>query len=164
MDISKRYSNGEFTEKDSIHFADSLKFETPKGKVVYGGGGIMPDYFVSVDTLGYSETFRKIVAKGLIYRFAFKYSDSHRSELLKYKDYEKLNAYLKSQKIFSQLINFVKKEGVSVKDLDLKVSKSRIENYVMAYINRNILDDEGFYPTILLQDLTVLKALETIHN
>jgi carboxyl-terminal processing protease len=164
MDISKRYSNGEFTEKDSIHFADSLRFETPKGKVVYGGGGIMPDYFVSVDTLGYSETFRKIVAKGLIYRFAFKYSDSHRSELLKYKDYEKLNAYLKSQKIFSQLINFVKKEGVSVKDLDLKVSKSRIENYVMAYINRNILDDEGFYPTILLQDLTVLKALETIHN
>jgi carboxyl-terminal processing protease len=164
MDIAKRYSHGEFTERDSIHFADSLKYETPKGKIVYGGGGIMPDYFVSVDTTGYSESFRKIVAKGLIYKFAFKYSDKNRNELLKYKDHNSLNKYLKSEKIYNQLIAFVKKEGVELKSNELRISKQRIENFVLAYINRNILDDEGFYPTILKDDITAKKALEVLVN
>lgn len=162
MDISNRYLHGEFAEEDSIHFADSLKFETPGGKIVYGGGGIMPDYFVAVDTTGYSEYFRKLVAKGLIYKFAFKYSDKNRSKLDEFKDYTSLNIYLKSQNITNKLINFSKEEGVIFVTEDFKISKERIENFLLAYINRNMLDDEGFYPTILANDITVNKALEVL--
>lgn len=164
MDISKRYKHGEFSDKDSIFFSDSLKFETPKGKIVYGGGGIMPDYFVPVDTLGYSEYFRKLVSKSLIYRFAFNYCDTHRQRLLKESNYVSLNLYLKSQDLLNQLISFGKKEGVEYEHEDFLVSKDRIENLLFAYINRNILDDEGFYPTLLKEDKTVLKALEVLKN
>ena len=160
MDISNRYLHGEFSEKDSIFFADSLKFETPAGKIVYGGGGIMPDYFVAVDTTGYSEYFRKLVIKGLIYKFAFKYSDKNREKLQEFKSYTNLNIYLKSKKITSQFIKFATKQGVKFIAKDYQISKKRIQNIVLSYINRNILEDEGFYPTRLKQDVTVNKALE----
>ena len=164
MDISNRYLHGEFTEKDSIHFADSLRFETPAGKIVYGGGGIMPDYFVPVDTLGYSEYFRKIVSKGLIYKFAFKYTDKNRNKLQKFKSYTNLNLYLKEQEITKQFIEYSKNQSVSFVSKDFLISKSRIENFILSYINRNILDDEGFYPTMLEKDITVDKALEVLNN
>ena len=162
MDISNRYLHGEFSEQDSIHFADSLKFETPKGKIVYGGGGIMPDYFVPVDTLGYSDFFRQIVARGLIYKFSFNYSDQNREQLEKFNNYVELNRYLKSQNITHAFIESLDKKDVNYNQHDFDLSKDRIENRLLSYINRNILDDEGFYPTLLLQDLTVKKALEIL--
>ena len=162
MDISNRYLHGEFTEKDSIYFADSLKYETPAGKIVYGGGGIMPDYFVAVDTTGYSEYFRKLVTKGLIYKFAFKYTDKNRNKLQKFKSYRNLNIYLKEQNITNQFITFSKTQDVKFIAKDYEISKDRIENFVLSYINRNILDDEGFYPTMLEKDITVIRALESL--
>lgn len=164
MDISKRYVHGEFSQKDSIHFSDSLKFVTPGGKVVYGGGGIMPDYFVGVDTLGYSEYFRKLVAKGLIYKFAFKYTDKNRKKLKNFEDYKALNKYLLSVNISQQFVEFAKKENIAFDKHDFDISKNRIENFLLSYINRNIFDDEGFYPTVLLEDVTVKKALEVINE
>lgn len=164
MDISKRYMHGEFSDKDSIQFADSLKYETPGGKVVYGGGGIMPDYFVGVDTIGFSDYFRSLIAKGLIYTFAFNYTDNNRLALNKYKDYKSLNQYLKSQHIVQQLIKYGEKEGVTFDANDFEISKYRIENYLLAYIDRNIFDDEGFYPTVLERDQTVLKAIEVLKS
>lgn len=162
MDISRRYLNGEFAKEDSTHMPDSLKFETPGGKIVYGGGGIMPDHFVAVDTTGYSEYFRKLVSKGLIYKFAFKYSDQQRQNLEQYKDPTSLNHYLTSVNILDQFVEYSKKQSVSFDAKGFKLSKDKIENFILAYINRNLLDDEGFYPTILQSDPTVNKALEVL--
>ena len=108
MDISNRYLHGEFSQKDSISFVDSLKFETPAGKIVYGGGGIMPDYFIGIDTSGYSDYFRKLIAKGLIYKFSFNYTDKNREKLKQFKDYKSLNRFLKSDHILQQFIQFTK--------------------------------------------------------
>ena len=72
---------GEFEHQDSIRFDDSQKFVTPGGKIVYGGGGIMPDVFVPVDTTGSSEYYNKIRSLGLMYRFAFYYTDLNRDAL-----------------------------------------------------------------------------------
>jgi len=162
MDLNKRFEHGEFTQADSIHFNDSLKFTTAGGKIVYGGGGIMPDYFVPVDTSGNSQYLKKIVARGLIYKFAFQYVDQNRKKLLSFKDYKTLNAYLLKQNIFNQFVKFAEKEGISSNDKGIALSKDLIENYLLAYVNRNVLDDDGFYPTLLMRDKTVQKALEVL--
>jgi len=84
MDLENRLKHGEFTNRDSIHFADSLKFQTlRKQRTVYGGGGIMPDVFVPLDTLKYTRFHRKLAAKGLVISQALKYTDKHRKELRK---------------------------------------------------------------------------------
>ncbi len=162
MDINNRFLHGEFSEQDSIHFSDSLRFETPGGKIVYGGGGIMPDYFVPVDTLGYSEYFRKILSKGLLYKYAFDYSDKHRKVLKTQLDYKQLNKYLKEKEILNDFIRFAEKKDIPFVQEDFNISKNKIENYILAYINRNILDDDGFYPTIIQEDVTVQKAIDLI--
>ena len=84
-DLNVRYLNGEMESSDSIKFADSLKYTTPGGKVVYGGGGIMPDIFVPLDTTGISDYYIEIRNKGLLYRFALDYSDANRKELSRLK-------------------------------------------------------------------------------
>ena len=162
MDLNKRFEHGEFTQVDSIHFNDSLKFITPGGKIVYGGGGIMPDYFVPVDTSGNSNYLKKIVARGLIYKFAFQYVDQYRQQLLAFKDYKELNSYLLKENIFNQFVKYAKDNGISPDNNGINLSKDLIENYLLAYINRNVLDDDGFYPTLLLRDKTVQKALEIL--
>lgn len=162
MDIANRYVHGEFSEKDSIQFADSLKFVTPKGKVVYGGGGIMPDLFVGVDTIGYSKYFSHLIAKGLVYKFSFKYSDQNRRKLEAFKDFTSLNQYLISQGITQQFIKYSKSENIEFNKAEYEISKDRIENFILSYINRNILDDEGFYPTMLQTDRTVKEALNIL--
>ncbi len=164
MDINNRFLHGEFAEKDSIHFADSLRFETKGGKVVYGGGGIMPDYFVPVDTLGDSPYFRKILSKGLIYKYAFDYSDKHRAVLEKYTDYKQLNQYLRKDKVLQKFVQYAEENKVPLVSSDFEISKYKIENYLFAYINRNILDDEGFYPTIIQEDVTVQKAIDLLQS
>jgi carboxyl-terminal processing protease len=82
-DIHNRFVNGEFQEKDSIHQADSLKYYTSGGRVVYGGGGIMPDVFIPVDTTGVSDYLMKIRRKGLEYLYSFEYTDKNRPLLQK---------------------------------------------------------------------------------
>ena len=77
-ELSTRYLHGEFSEVDSIKFNDSLKYTTPEGKTVYGGGGIMPDLFIPIDTAGVTNYLVAVRNRGLIYRFALEYSDQHR--------------------------------------------------------------------------------------
>ncbi len=98
-DFSERIMRGELEHKDSIKFDDSQKFITPGGKVVYGGGGIMPDVFVPLDTTGASEYYNRVRSLGLMYRFAFFYLDMHRSSLEPYTTPEGIEAFLDSQDI-----------------------------------------------------------------
>ena len=159
-DLQSRYMNGEFLEADSIQFADSLKFTTPGGKVVYGGGGIMPDLFVPIDTTGITNYFRQIRNLGLIYRFAFEYVDNNRDKLSDYSNSKELEAFLDSQNLLSNFVNYASKNGVPADPQDLLESEYIIHIEIKAYIARNMLDNKGFYPIWNNRDYTFNQALE----
>lgn len=161
-DIGSRYVHGEFSMKDSISFPDSLKYTTPKGKTVYGGGGIMPDYFIPVDTNGVSTFLTTVVSKGLVYKFSFNYTDKNRNVLVKYNDWKSLERYLDKQHLMQKFIVFVKENDIKVNMDDVNISKKLLLTHLKGYIARNIMDDEGFYPIIYKNDKTIKKAIEVL--
>lgn len=160
-DILNRYEHGEFFSSDSIVAGDSIKYYTREGRVVYGGGGIMPDFFVPQDTTEYTDYFTEAQNKGLLYSFAFQYSDKNRNTLKKIKEYTDLCDYLDKNNINLEFYKYAES-----KDLDpLKTSgqlecSSMINNLLKAYICRNILGDEAFYPILNSKDETIIKVLE----
>ncbi|MBR1839713.1 MAG: S41 family peptidase [Prevotella sp.] len=110
MDIANRFEHGEFTNADSIHFADSLKFQTlKKHRTVYGGGGIMPDYFVPLDTTKYTKYHRELAAKGIIINANLKYASSKRKALLK--QYKSFEEFEKGYTVPRSLIDDIYAEG-----------------------------------------------------
>jgi carboxyl-terminal processing protease len=157
-DLNNRYEHGEFESKDSIKFNDSLKFTTPKGHVVYGGGGIMPDDFIPVDTTGASPFYNTIRDVGLIYRFAFEYSDKNRDKLKIFKNYKELVQALTSKNIMNEFVAYAQTKGIKASGNDLKISGKIIDVQLKAYIARNFFDNEGFYPIISEIDNTLDKA------
>jgi carboxyl-terminal processing protease len=163
-EIEQRYLNGEFSNIDSLNMPDSLKFTTPKGKIVYGGGGILPDIFVPIDTIGLSPYFSAIVNKGLIYEYAFDYADKNRVKLSKFKTVNDLIVYLKEQDISSQFFNYAKNNGNKPDESQINISNSLINSRIEAYIVRNIFDDQGFYSVLLKSDKAFLKALEVLND
>lgn len=159
-DISNRYQHGEFQEADSIKFADSLKFHTVGGRVVYGGGGIMPDLFVPLDTNGISPYLTKVVNRNLIYRFAFEFTDKHRNEVRNITGFESVKKYLNGFDLLNEFIAFAQRNGVSANEKQIKHSRLILETQLKAVIARNIIDADGFYPYILEIDETLQKAID----
>jgi len=159
-DLHDRYTHGEFEVSDSIHFSDSLKFTTPEGKIVYGGGGIMPDKFVPSDTSGMSSYFLK--ARPYIYRFALKYTENYRDVLKKYTETGEMEKYLDKQALLDQFVQYAATNGIK-KDLPgLKISGDIIHTQIEAYIARNILDNKGFYPIWEKIDTTLKYAIDVL--
>jgi len=163
-DITRRYLNGEFLEEDSIQFADSLKFTTPGGKTVYGGGGIMPDVFVSVDTSAGSDFLYDVRRKGLQYSFAYDFTDKNRERLKQFEGYQQLETYLSNQNLLDNFVKFAQKKGVKADPEDLKLSGKMLKTQITGLVARNILGDQGFYPIIHEVDTTLKKALEELQN
>ena len=159
-DLFSRMMHGEFSSSDSIHFADSLKYQTKKGRTVYGGGGIMPDFFVPADTTGRSTWFEQLYQKQLIYQYGFQYSDQHRETLLKLGNAKEISDYLDREKIMDSFVKFAASRGVPADQGGLQQSGDIINTQLKAYIARNILGEEGFYPIIRHIDKTLLKAIE----
>lgn len=159
-DLFSRMEHGEFSSSDSIHFADSLKYQTKKGRTVYGGGGIMPDYFVPADTTGRSAWFEKLFQKQLVYQFGFQYADEHRETLLKQGSALEIANYLDQEKILEQFVRYAGSQGVPADQGGLQQSGLIISTQLKAYIARNILGEDGFYPIIQQIDKTLLKAIE----
>jgi carboxyl-terminal processing protease len=157
-DLNSRFRHGEFEIPDSIHFADSLKFITPGGRVVYGGGGIMPDVFVPLDTTGISPYF--LAVRPQIYRFALKYTENNREKLQKFTETTDLEKYLNSQRLMEQFTEFVAGTGVKKDPEGLKISGLLIHTQLKAYIARNILDNKGFYPILDDIDNTLQVAIK----
>jgi carboxyl-terminal processing protease len=159
-DLNDRFARGEFEVSDSIHFSDSLKFATPLGKTVYGGGGIMPDKFVPADTAGISNYFIRVRDLGLIYRFAIKYTENNRDVLKKYTEPGEFESYLDKQALLDQFVQFAAKNGTKPDKNGLKVSGKIIHTQLKAYIARNILDNKGFYPIWEEIDTTLRFAID----
>lgn len=161
-DINERMSRKEFEVSDSIHFNDSLKFTTPGGRIVYGGGGIMPDKFVPVDTTGVSTYFLKV--RPLIYQYALKYTENTRETLKKYTEAGELEKYLDKQGLLKLFTDYAAKNGVKADNEGLKVSGNIIHTQIKAYIARNILDNNGFYPVWEEIDTTLKYAIDFLNN
>jgi carboxyl-terminal processing protease len=155
-----RAIHGEFQKADSIHFSDTLKYITSAGRIVYGGGGIMPDFFVPADTLGYSEYYSKITQKGLVYQFALDYADSKRGELSGMKNTGEFEKYLQKADVLKLFVAYAEKKGTKSNAADLKTSSEIIDTQIKAYIARNIIGEEGFYPIIMNIDKALLEAIE----
>jgi carboxyl-terminal processing protease len=159
-DLNDRFARGEFEVSDSIHFSDSLKFTTPQGKTVYGGGGIMPDKFVPADTTGISSYFLRVRNLGLIYRFAIKYTENNREILKKFIEPGEFENYLDKQALLDQFVQFAAKNGTKPDKNGLKASGKIIHTQLKAYIARNILDNKGFYPIWEEIDTTLKFAID----
>lgn len=159
-DIMDRAIHGEFQKVDSIHFSDTLKYKTSAGRTVYGGGGIMPDFFVPADTAGYSEYYSKITQKGLVYQFALDYADSKRNELSDMRNTGEFEDYLQKAGVLKLFVAYAEKKGTKANAADLKTSSEIIDTQIKAYIARNIIGEVGFYPIIKNIDKALLEAIE----
>jgi carboxyl-terminal processing protease len=160
-DLNSRFDHREFEISDSIHFEETEKFTTPGGKIVYGGGGIMPDKFVPVDTSGVSDYFMKI--RPHIYPFAFKYTEKYRETLKRYTEPEELEKYLDKQGLLSQFTSFLSGK-VKTDPEGLRISGEIIHTQIKAYIARNILDNKGFYPIWEKIDTTLKYAIDYLNK
>jgi carboxyl-terminal processing protease len=164
MDISNRYKHGEFAVQDSIKFVDSLKFTTPGGKIVYGGGGIMPDIFIPLDTIGLTNYLMEIRNSGLIYSFSLEYADNQRKELSQFANYKDIIGFLNHNNVLDKFIAYVTKNKIPFNSKELNVSKTVLKTQLYAFIIRNILDNDGFYPTIESIDNTLLRAAKELEK
>lgn len=161
-EIVERFEHGEFFSADSIQFADSLKYSTSKGRTVYGGGGIMPDYFVAEDTTYMTDYYRNVLYKGLVYEFAFDYADKNRAELSRCKTHDELVPMLERWGYYEKFVSFAEKKGETADRDQMKKSEAELRKLLASYICRNILGDKGFYPVFNGNDKTIEKALEVV--
>ncbi len=159
-EVHERFDRGEFIYADSIKFADSLKYRTPGGKTVYGGGGIMPDIFIPFDTSLYTDYYNQVFSRGLLYRFAFQYADNNRAKLDEYNDYHEMVEYLDKQNLLKRFTTFAEKNGIRESNEEIILSQHILLISLKAYIARFILDNEGYYPIIHQIDPTIQKSLE----
>jgi carboxyl-terminal processing protease len=159
-DLYSRFDHHEQLHADSIHFNDSLKYYTKSGRTVYGGGGIMPDIFVPLDTTDNSDYFNRIFHKGLIYSYAYIWADNNRETLSKFTTGKELENYLNQQNILDSFVKYAAERGVPADPKGLKISGNVINTQLKAYIARNIMGEEGFYPIIEKIDNTLQKAIE----
>ena len=161
LESYERYQNGELFHPDSIHFADSLKFTTPKGKMVYGGGGIMPDIYVPLVDDSTEYYFNRIVNTGLLYQYAFDYTDKHRAQLQRYQSVEAFDrSFAVSDAMFDELVKRAGEKGIKGTDEQKQVARREANILLKAYIARDLFGDEGFYPIYAPMDEILQRALE----
>ena len=161
-----RYKSGESFNKDSIKNNKSEKFSTLlKNRIVYGGGGIVPDYFVPLDTLGTSDYFSKLIRKGVFNQFALYWVNKNRASLeKKYTNFEKYKKGFSSKTITAELINFAKKEGVEFDKPQFEESKNTIEIRLKANIAQDLFDYKRFYEIINELNAPLQKSLEILKD
>ena len=164
MDLLNRFEHGEFYSADSVQIADSTVYYTKKGRIVRGGGGIMPDVFVGRDTTLNTPYFNIVVNRAYTYQFAYQYTDRHRKELSQYKDWQSLEKHLLKANWVPEFVAFAKEKGVEPNAEQLAKSKPLLVRLVNAYIVRNILNDEGFFPLFERDDDITKKAVEILEE
>lgn len=164
MDIVHRYERGEFFSQDSIHQNDSIVYKTRLGRTVYGGGGIMPDIFVSSDTADITSYFSQAVSKRLIQQYTFRYSDINRHKLSEFETYEEMLVHLRTQNLLDNFVKYASEKGLKPRYLQIEKSRKRIEQTLYANIIYNIqgmLEHVRYLNTF---DVTVLKAVEMLEK
>ena len=161
-DFYHRIESGELYEEDSMQVDEKRKFTTPEGKVVYGGGGIMPDVFVSLDTTRYSEFHNKLITTGALREFALNFSTENSDRI---SGFESAQAFKKNfaftDKEFSELVAFATEKEVPT--ADAQEGKARVLRNLKALVARSKWNGNGFYPIINEEDKVIEAALEILH-
>jgi carboxyl-terminal processing protease len=163
--VIKRYLSDERFNKDSIKINDSLKFKTlKKGRIVYGGGGIIPDVFMPLDTSFYSKSYIKCVNKGVLTDFVNIYTDNHRKEFdAKYKNMEQFaKDYQVPDSYWNEFLAYSKSHGVEFSEADLKTSGAEIRKNLKGLIVRALYGLDGYLKYDYATDPEVQKALEVL--
>jgi len=159
-DYELRFEHGEMLYQDSIVFPDSLKYTTPGGRIVYGGGGIMPDIFVGIDTVGASHYLSIVSYQGLLNQFGFDYADGHRGDLKNYTSYSDFKQRFEiTDDLLNDFVVYSSNKGVEADDKGISASKEVLKIRIKAYIARNIWGNDGYY-SIMNQDDNVLKEAQ----
>lgn len=163
----ERYNKGEMMSADSIHFPDSLKYKTlVNGRTVYGGGGIMPDYYVPIDTTEFSTYFAKISAMGVIPKLCLEIVDNSRQELLT--KYPNIEVYKKkfeiSKNMLQRVIDIAKDDSIAYNEEEFNRSKDLIKTRIKSLIARDLYSTEAFYKVANDNNEIFLKGLEIIND
>ncbi len=162
-DYYKRYESGELFNEDSLKVVDSLKYKTPGGRIVYGGGGIYPDYFVPNDTMGASYYLTMLYYGSAFNQWVFKYLDGKRD---KWEDFNMFNSKFQvTEKLFDDFLNYSESQlKITKNDSDIIRSKRVIKNRIKAEIARHLFEENGYYQIYLEDDLDVKTALSKFES
>ncbi|MBR3800562.1 MAG: S41 family peptidase [Rikenellaceae bacterium] len=165
-EIYDRYTHNEMFSADSIHFADSLRFTTPAGRTVYGGGGIMPDRFIPMDTTDVTRYYVEVVGRNILYRYTLEYGDRHRAALNEVQTIEQLRTLLDADRgLLSDFVAYAARNGVRPAWNDIRRSRELLEAQLRALIGRNTaLEDAGYYSEIHSVDTVIEAAIEELKN
>ncbi len=166
-DIINRYNSGEFLSADSVHFADSLKYTTLKNqRIVYGGGGIMPDRFVAIDTAFYSDYYRDLVAKGVLNQYCIDYVDENREDLLNtYKtETDFVNKFIVADAMMQDLIACGEKDGVKFDEKGYGVSREYMLVILKGLIARDLYENGSYYRVVNDTNPVYREALRLINS
>lgn len=167
-DILHRYEAGEFSSADSIHFSDSDKYSTLRtGRTVYGGGGVMPDVFVAVDTTGYSDYYRDLTAKGILNRFAISYVDANRKQLTRQYPTEEsfISGFSVTPEMIDEMVRLGETDSVKPVPEQLEISRKTIEAILKGIIGRDLFETQTYFKVVnpVLNPVYV-RGLEIIND
>ncbi|MDC3352295.1 S41 family peptidase [Crocinitomicaceae bacterium] len=157
-DYFHRIENGELLNEDSVKVDESLKFETPGGRIVYGGGGIYPDVFIPNDTSGASYYLTELYYAGVFNHWAIDYLDKNRERLNDFDAFTR--RFNVTPDMFERFINYATTLGIERNNIDIITSRSVIKNRMKAEIARHVWEDNGYYSVYVEDDLDVQSALE----
>ncbi len=162
-DLIKRAEGGEYFNPDSIKTSGE-KFHTRIGRTVYGGGGIIPDVFVSRDTTGYTTYFRQVAGTTLMNDFAYRFVDSHRRQMEKFTSHQEISTYLRTQDIVQAFVRYAETKGIKRRNLMIKTSHDLLFQFLTSYITADLLDTEDVVHYANLTDPAILRAMEIIRE
>lgn len=166
-DLIDRYNRGEMMSADSIHFPDSLKAKTLKlGRTVYGGGGIMPDYFVPIDTTMYTNYYLSLRDKGAMVQLNIKLIDRHRKEWLQqYKTFDRFNREFEvSQAMLDELVAQGTSMGITYNEAQFRTALPLVKTQLKALLARDIWDMNEYFQVINTLNDSMKKAIELLRK
>jgi carboxyl-terminal processing protease len=160
-----RYATGEMFSVDSIHFADSLKYVTAGGKIVYGGGGIMPDVYVPLENDSTHYFFNKMANNSILFQYAFDYSDMYRNEILKYGDVATFSKeFVLTDAMFDELMRRTEEKKIQGTEDEKAKARELSEPLFKAYVARNVFGDEAFYPLYEPLDEILQESIDVLED
>ena len=163
QEASERYYSGELYHEDSVKVSDSIRYYTGNGRVVYGGGGIYPDYFIPMDSTGRTDWLYDLLADNRINTFAFAYVEAHEDDLNKYQNTSEFQEEFEiNERVFNDFVDAAKAKGVQGSASEIENSKLWVKKRIKASVARKLWGDEGFYRAINENDLMMVKASEIL--
>lgn len=162
-DLLNRYQHGEYFSQDSIKQTGPA-YHTSLGRVVYGGGGIMPDVFVPEDTTNFTSYYKQAMMSGLMLQYAFIYTDANRPKLNEYTEMKPLANYLKQQGLVDKFVDYANQNGLKRRNLMVMKSRSLLEQFLDSRIIYNILDEQAWNEFVNADDPTIQAALRVFQT